>query len=59
MEAAIQEKINIWINGNYDQETKNEIARLQKEAPEELADAFYRDLEFGTCLLYTSPSPRD
>ncbi len=48
MEAAIQEKINIWINGNYDQETKNEIARLQKEAPEELADAFYRDLEFGT-----------
>ena len=48
MEAAIQEKINIWVNGNYDQETKNEIARLQKEAPEELADAFYRDLEFGT-----------
>lgn len=48
MEAAIQEKINIWINGNYDQETKNEIAKLQKEAPEELADAFYRDLEFGT-----------
>ena len=48
MEAAIQEKINIWVNGNYDQETKNEIARLQKDAPDELADAFYRDLEFGT-----------
>ena len=48
MEAAIQEKINIWVNGNYDQETKNKIARLQKDAPDELADAFYRDLEFGT-----------
>jgi len=48
MEAAIQDKINIWVNGNYDQETKNEIARLQKDAPDELADAFYRDLEFGT-----------
>lgn len=48
MDAAIQEKINVWINGNYDRATKDTIARLQAENPDELADAFYRSLEFGT-----------
>lgn len=48
MDAAIQEKINVWINGNYDRATKDTIARLQAENPDELADAFYRNLEFGT-----------
>ncbi|MEK7198336.1 MAG: phospho-sugar mutase, partial [Bacteroidota bacterium] len=48
MDAAIQEKINVWIIGNYDRATKDTIARLQAENPDELADAFYRSLEFGT-----------
>jgi len=48
MEASIQERINSWANGNYDVETKNTIADLQKNNPDELADAFYRNLEFGT-----------
>src|ERR1043165_3712458 len=48
MDAAIQEKINVWLNGNFDQQTKDEIRRLQKESPDQLADAFYRNLEFGT-----------
>jgi phosphoglucomutase len=48
MDAAIQEKINVWLNGNFDQQTKDEIRRLQKESPDQLADAFYKDLEFGT-----------
>ncbi len=48
MDTAIQNKINTWLNGSYDQETQNEIRRLQKENPEELTDAFYRNLEFGT-----------
>ncbi len=48
MDAAIQERINSWIHGNYDQSTKNTIAQLQKDHPDELADAFYRNLEFGT-----------
>ena len=48
MDAAIQERINVWVNGNYDQATKDTIAKLQKESPDELADAFYRNLEFGT-----------
>ena len=48
MDAAIQEKIAIWLNGNYDQATKDEIVRLQKENPNELTESFYRSLEFGT-----------
>ena len=48
MDAAIQTKINVWLNGNFDQQTKDEINRLQKESPDQLADAFYKDLEFGT-----------
>ncbi|HEX8334008.1 MAG TPA: phospho-sugar mutase [Segetibacter sp.] len=48
MDAAILDKVNVWLNGNYDQETKDEILRLQKEKPEELAEAFYKNLEFGT-----------
>jgi phosphoglucomutase len=48
MESSIQEKINEWLNGNYDQETKNEIEKLLKENPNELTESFYRNLEFGT-----------
>jgi phosphoglucomutase len=48
MDAAIQDKINTWVTGNYDQSVKDGIAKLQKENPDELADAFYKNLEFGT-----------
>lgn len=48
MDKAIQEKVNRWLNGNYDQATKDEIQRLQKENPQELLEAFYQNLEFGT-----------
>src|SRR5215475_7661509 len=48
MDAALQEKVNTWLTGNYDQATKDEIVRLQKENPGELTECFYRNLEFGT-----------
>ena len=48
MDASIQTKVNEWLNGNYDQATKDDIQRLQQSSPDELADAFYRNLEFGT-----------
>lgn len=48
MDAAIQEKVNKWLSGNYDQPTKDAITKLQQESPDELADSFYRNLEFGT-----------
>src|SRR3954469_23328079 len=45
MDAAIQEKVNGWLNGNYDTETKDAIKKL---SPDELAESFYQSLEFGT-----------
>jgi phosphoglucomutase len=48
MDAAISEKVNVWLNGNYDQATKDEIKRLQGSSSDDVADAFYRSLEFGT-----------
>ena len=48
MDAAIQDKVNTWLKGNFDQPTKDEITRLQKDNPKELEESFYRNLEFGT-----------
>ena len=48
MDTAIQAKVDTWLNGNFDQATKDEISKLVKENPNELADAFYKNLEFGT-----------
>jgi phosphoglucomutase len=48
MDAAIAQKVNTWLNGNYDPATKDEIKKLQNENPEELNEAFYQSLEFGT-----------
>ena len=43
-----QEHINAWLNGNYDEDVKKEIKRMQKNDLAALSDAFYRTLEFGT-----------
>lgn len=48
MDAAIQQRVDAWLNGNFDEEVKSSIRKQQTEHPEELADAFYRNLEFGT-----------
>src|SRR3954462_14361479 len=49
MDAAVKQKIDTWLSGNYDEQTKNEIKRLQSENNEaELTESFYRNLEFGT-----------
>jgi phosphoglucomutase len=48
MDAEIQEKINLWLTEDYDQATRDEISRLQRENPNELTESFYRNLEFGT-----------
>ncbi len=48
MDEVIQAKIDTWLKGDFDSATKEEITRMQKENPGELADAFYRNLEFGT-----------
>ena len=48
MENHINEKVNNWLNGNYDQVTKDEISKMLQTNEKEVADAFYKDLEFGT-----------
>lgn len=48
MEAAIQQNINKWLSGNFDEDVKKQIRDLQKNNPDDLADAFYSNLEFGT-----------
>ncbi|MBE7173123.1 MAG: phospho-sugar mutase [Williamsia sp.] len=48
MDPVIQEKVNEWLQGNYDPATKEAITKLQQENGEELIDSFYRSLEFGT-----------
>lgn len=48
MNATAIENIKVWLNGNYDAETKAIITQQETENPTELEDAFYRNLEFGT-----------
>lgn len=49
LEQSTLNTINTWLNGNYDQNTKQEIQTLlDNEATTELTDSFYKSLEFGT-----------
>lgn len=48
MDATIAAKVQSWLTGRYDDDTKNEIKRQEQEDPNELAESFYRNLEFGT-----------
>ena len=43
-----QKNIDAWLKGDFDEASKKEILRLQKENPQELIDAFYTHLSFGT-----------
>jgi len=49
LDPAILEKANIWLQGNYDADVKQQVQKLiDDKAYTELTDSFYRDLEFGT-----------
>jgi phosphoglucomutase len=49
MEETTKAKIDKWLTGNYDEETKTTIQKLIAAGKEtELVDCFYKDLEFGT-----------
>jgi phosphoglucomutase len=48
VDPAILAKARTWLEGNYDEETKTRVRYLLENEPNELVDAFYRDLEFGT-----------
>jgi len=48
VDEQTQAKIDTWLNGNYDDETKEKINALVANNQEELIDSFYKSLEFGT-----------
>ncbi|MCK5838580.1 MAG: phospho-sugar mutase, partial [Bacteroidales bacterium] len=48
VEKIIIERAQSWLQGNYDQETKEQVANLIEKDPASLIEAFYKDLEFGT-----------
>jgi phosphoglucomutase len=46
--TEVQTRAKIWLDGNYDDETKKQVRELISKNEKELIDSFYRDLEFGT-----------
>ncbi|MEN0056755.1 MAG: phospho-sugar mutase [Mucilaginibacter sp.] len=49
LDPSVLQKVNTWLQGNYDADVKQQIQKLlDDKAYTELTDSFYRDLEFGT-----------
>jgi phosphoglucomutase len=48
MDPKIQAKVDQWLHGNYDKATREAIEALAAGNETELADSFYKNLEFGT-----------
>lgn len=45
--ADIQKRAEAWLNSPFDPDTQNQV-RLLMQKPQELIDAFFCDLSFGT-----------
>jgi phosphomannomutase len=48
IEDGILEKVNEWLTPTFDTETQEKVNHMIAENPEELAESFYKNLEFGT-----------
>ncbi len=48
IDPQVIEKAKVWLNGNYDNETKEAVKQMMENDPQELTESFYKDLEFGT-----------
>jgi phosphoglucomutase len=48
MSQSIDQKVTTWLTGNYDEATQQTIREMQANAPSELEESFYKNLEFGT-----------
>lgn len=48
MDEKIRQRAEVWTRSPYDEATREAVLKMMEENPEEYADAFYRDLEFGT-----------
>ncbi len=48
IDPEVLKKAQVWLDGNYDDKSKDAIRLMRNENPQELIESFYRDLEFGT-----------
>lgn len=48
VDEKTQKNIDAWLDGPFDEAIKDTIRQLKQNNPEELTDAFYKNLEFGT-----------
>ena len=48
IDAQVMAKAQAWLDGNYDEATKEQVRLLIENNPNELVESFYKDLEFGT-----------
>ncbi len=48
IDNEILKRAQVWLDGNYDEDTKAAIRKMIENDPEALTEAFYKDLEFGT-----------
>ncbi|MCD4773829.1 MAG: phospho-sugar mutase [Bacteroidales bacterium] len=48
IDPKILQKAQLWLEGNYDDETKEKVKDMIENDPHELIESFYQDLEFGT-----------
>lgn len=48
LEQQVLAKAQLWLDGNYDAETKKQVKWLMENDMKELVESFYKDLEFGT-----------
>jgi phosphoglucomutase len=48
LEQQVLERANLWTQSPYDDKTTEEVNRLIDQGGDDLIDAFYKDLDFGT-----------
>lgn len=48
VDPKIIEKAKVWLEEDYDPDTRKSVKEMMKNDPAELVESFYRDLEFGT-----------
>lgn len=48
IEKEIMDQVKIWLEGNFDEQTKSLIRDMLKNNPGGIIDSFYTNLEFGT-----------
>ena len=48
LDKLVMSKAQAWLDGNYDEATKQEVRMLMETNHNELVESFYKDLEFGT-----------